>query len=279
MLIKCRALLLALFFPFLYSFIQITVRLGGQQLFFASWRAQNSQADEQALLQALQNYLAENGLWLLLIAALIAIGAAVFALWRQYRAGLFQPGKPPGALPVALLVGCGVSLLVLTNLVLSYLLQSSLVPEIYKTEHDMLTGALVSQGPVMTFLVSGLVVPAAEELLFRGLCYRSLRGAFSVRFAIVLQALIFAGFHQNPLQILYAFPVALVLGLVYEWSGSLLAPILLHMAFNNGNQLLALLPEGDAPGAGMVWTTVVLTSMLLAVVCIRQLYARRVESR
>lgn len=85
----------------------------------------------------------------------------------------------------------------------------------------------------------GLITPAVEELIFRGLFYQRLREWVPRGYAIVLTALIFALWHQNPIQILYAFPMGLLLQIFYEKCGSLKAPVLFHMGAN----LISILVE------------------------------------
>ena len=85
----------------------------------------------------------------------------------------------------------------------------------------------------------GLITPAVEELIFRGLFYQRLREAIPRGYAIMITAVIFALWHQNPIQILYAFPMGLLLQLFYELCGSLKAPILFHMGAN----LISILVE------------------------------------
>ena len=50
--------------------------------------------------------------------------------------------------------------------------------------------------------------------------------------ALFLSALVFAACHFNMVQLLYSFPLALLFGLLYRYSGSLLVSILAHVAAN-----------------------------------------------
>lgn len=78
----------------------------------------------------------------------------------------------------------------------------------------------------------GILVPIAEELIFRGLTYTRMKRFFSVRLSVVFSAALFAVYHGNPIQMIYAFPMAVVLALVYERGGHLVFPVLLHMGAN-----------------------------------------------
>lgn len=84
----------------------------------------------------------------------------------------------------------------------------------------------------MLVVVGGLV-PFAEELVFRGLFYGWLRARWNRTLAVGVSAACFALMHGIP----WLIPVLLVLGvmfaLLYERSGSLWPPILMHGAFNS----------------------------------------------
>lgn len=78
----------------------------------------------------------------------------------------------------------------------------------------------------------GILVPVAEELIFRGLVYARIRRRLPVWTSILLASAIFALYHGNMIQILFAFPMAVILSLLYEkgrWMG---CPILFHMGVN-----------------------------------------------
>ncbi len=84
---------------------------------------------------------------------------------------------------------------------------------------------------VLEFLVMCLVPAFCEEFLFRGAiltnCLPFGRGT-----AIFISALLFGLMHQNAEQIFYAFGAGLVLGLVYERTGSIWNCIFLHLVNN-----------------------------------------------
>jgi len=92
--------------------------------------------------------------------------------------------------------------------------------------------ALLSSQMAMQLLGPGFLVPIAEELIFRGLVYKRMKTRLSAGQAVFFSALLFALYHGNPIQMIYAFPIALLLALLYERDGSLAAPILFHMGAN-----------------------------------------------
>lgn len=79
---------------------------------------------------------------------------------------------------------------------------------------------------------SGILIPMAEELVFRGLCYQRLRQELHCLPAAVLTAVLFALYHGNWVQGSYAFFMGILLALVWEVYGNLTAPWLFHAGAN-----------------------------------------------
>lgn len=109
------------------------------------------------------------------------------------------------------------------------------------------SGTAAAAAGVLTFLCTGLVIPFAEEILFRGLMYRRLRKRFGIRACALLTAFIFGIYHGNVPQGLYAGMMGLFLALLAERFQTVTATASVHIAAN----LTAL--TLDAVSAGM-WT-------------------------
>lgn len=84
-------------------------------------------------------------------------------------------------------------------------------------------------------LVAILVAPAAEEILFRGLVYPSIKQMGFPRLALWGTSLVFAATHANAMALVPLTFVALMFTLLYEKTNNLLAPILAHSIFNAVN--------------------------------------------
>ena len=104
---------------------------------------------------------------------------------------------------------------------------------------------------VAVVLAVTVMAPLGEELLFRGLFFRSLRDGLArwlplpwgAGLGIVFSSLLFAVVHVGDGQITQwpaLFIMGVLLALTYEWTGSLLAPMLVH-ALNNTFALLVTL--------------------------------------
>ncbi len=88
---------------------------------------------------------------------------------------------------------------------------------------------------VLVLVLITVMAPVAEEMLFRGYIYRALRNGLGVAGAAILSGMIFGGIHLGSSPTEFIPPLMLLgvgLGLLYQWTGSLYAPVALH-AFNN----------------------------------------------
>lgn len=87
--------------------------------------------------------------------------------------------------------------------------------------------------------------PVGEEVLFRRSIIGHLLGrGRGVAVSIVMSALLFGLAHMNPSQMFFASIMGILLGILYWRSGSLAAPILLHM-LNNGAACLEVRLLGE----------------------------------
>lgn len=78
----------------------------------------------------------------------------------------------------------------------------------------------------------GFLIPAAEELIFRGLCFLRLRREMGFWSASLLSALLFGWFHGNIIQGVFAFFGGLFMAWGYECYHSLIAPWVIHTSYN-----------------------------------------------
>ena len=81
-------------------------------------------------------------------------------------------------------------------------------------------------------LFYGVVSPLVEEVVFRGVVYNSLRRNLGILPAVLGSALLFGAIHGNIVQMLYGTLMGIVMAILYEKYGKLLAPILFHGAAN-----------------------------------------------
>ena len=78
----------------------------------------------------------------------------------------------------------------------------------------------------------GVGIPLAEELVFRGLVFGTVRKNRSFGQAAVMSALLFGIYHGNVLQGVYAFLMGLLFSWIMEREKTIGAPLVTHMAAN-----------------------------------------------
>ena len=79
------------------------------------------------------------------------------------------------------------------------------------------------------------VAPVFEEFFFRGFAYPALKERWGTWRALVIVSAAFAAIHLHVPSLGPLFVLAIGLGLSYEFTGSLLAPITMHALFNAVN--------------------------------------------
>ena len=84
----------------------------------------------------------------------------------------------------------------------------------------------------------GIITPLAEELIFRGVVYNELKKSYKLSMAMLVTSLLFGLYHMNPIQGTYGFIMGLLIVYLYEYFGSFLWPVLVHMLANSIAYLL-----------------------------------------
>ncbi len=100
-------------------------------------------------------------------------------------------------------------------------------------------GRLTFSDLLWLLIAAAVIAPLAEELLFRGVLYRYLRGRMRVWLSALISAALFAVVHFIPLLLPGLFITGIVLALVAERYNSILPSIVLH-ALNNATSLLLI---------------------------------------
>lgn len=112
---------------------------------------------------------------------------------------------------------------------------------------------LSAAGRILTVLVAVVVAPIAEELVFRGILFRSVRDRSGFWWGAIVSSLLFGLIHFVPapwqdtvlLQATMVF-TGLALAAIYEWRGNLLSCIVTHMSFNVVGVILILVVDQGA---------------------------------
>lgn len=170
-------------------------------------------------------------------------------------------------------------LLAIPVILLVNLIQELFFPNIPNLVSEELMREIIDN-PAGMITVS-LIGPLAEELLFRGGVQNDLYRrceAQGWQVAVGLSAGIFALIHMNPAQMPAAFILGILLGFAYWWTGSLIAPVAIHV-FNNSLAciLYMIAPEdetfvqflGGREGAGIA---------IVICICVLYVIIRKIRS-
>ena len=107
--------------------------------------------------------------------------------------------------------------------------------ELYDKEEIMVStvqDSLFQSNILMQIIGVGVIAPIMEEVLFRGLVYHRLKDYNKGWLSIILAAGMFAVYHGNLRQAVAAFPMAVIMILLYDRWDSIFAPILFHITVN-----------------------------------------------
>lgn len=164
--------------------------------------------------------------------------AAIFLLallaWRQPSARL-PLGLNPSPARAPFLTAFAAYLMTLPLIgLLAYLSQAVLGDAVQPLLRSI--GSAENELSPATWLSFCVLIPFAEELLFRGALFGGLRSRLGFWPAALGSAAVFAVLHENPVFYLPLMGLGVVLAWLRERTGSLTAPLLLH-ALNNANAI------------------------------------------
>lgn len=130
---------------------------------------------------------------------------------------------------ILVLFGLAMQLLAYSVLSMAYLFAvDSPLFKSYSELSDRLSGNTTH----LIFFYTLLLAPFAEEYIFRGLIYGSARKGFGSAAANIIQAFLFALYHGNLIQGIYAFVLGLLLGYAAEHKKCMPEIVGMHMVVN-----------------------------------------------
>ncbi len=119
-------------------------------------------------------------------------------------------------------------------------------PEEWLTSYTDASAAVSDTTSVVTVIFTVLGAPIIEEIVYRGLCYNSLKRGIPMLAAMIISSWGFGISHGTAIWIIYASLLGFVLVWLREKYRSLTAPLLVHISFNLMGLLLSL--TGEMPG-------------------------------
>lgn len=172
----------------------------------------------------------------LLSTAIVVTG--FFLVW--YRKQNEKPQRVQGKIVfcprnLLIILVSGLCIQICISLFLTVLLP--LFPKL-EAHYEALINAMLGGNPIVALFSSILLLPIAEEIIFRELMTKKLCKLFPFWAANIIQALVFAIYHMNPIQGVYAFIIGLLFGYVAYRMQSVFASVLLHVVINGASQLL-----------------------------------------
>lgn len=118
----------------------------------------------------------------------------------------------------------------------------SLVTDLSTSENQLTIIEVFRQSPMYIIFLAVVFAPIVEEVIFRGIVYRSLRYLKFKWFAVFVSTFLFGLIHVTNAVLMGRFEdawfiiVYMAIGFfmirIYEHSGDILSPILLHMGYN-----------------------------------------------
>lgn len=115
------------------------------------------------------------------------------------------------------LISIGISISIIMNMIIFKLTNNLSLRTIY------LPLAIIS---------SGIIGPIYEEILFRYIFLNRLKKYYSPKKAILINTIIFALIHINPIKIIYSFILGLIINITYTKHKNIISPILIHISAN-----------------------------------------------
>lgn len=194
-----------------------------------------------------------NMILIMLVNATIIVGVGI---WYWYVRKVHQPVEAKDRYRKILTPQSIVTILLLafaSQFVCNILMIAfqNLFPAVYEDYVKLAdTMSLKTMAAPAMIAIVGIFGPIAEELVFRGMVFRTLRKGFPFAVAALLSGVCFGIYHMNWVQGVYASCLGVVLAFVYERTQSILGAILFHIFFNCSSYLLEQL--GNVLSDGML---------------------------
>ena len=161
--------------------------------------------------------------------------------WRDFLLGREQP------LSKIIVTGLGVGLLVVPLTLAMGQISTELIRAVQLPAEEQMAVKVIEKAVepakrVWFMLAAVVLVPMAEETLFRGIMYPFLKEHIGIWAAVAITSTLFAAIHVNVVIFIPLVFLAFVLTWLYERTDSLLTPILTHAVFNGTNLIMLLYP-------------------------------------
>ena len=168
----------------------------------------------------------------LLVSAIVSVGVFILIYKirkRNYKQELQIKKTPNFNIIYAIFLGAACWLF--NSGILELIYQAGIFTDHFNYMADLLSG--IDQGNVIIALLTvGIIVPFAEEFLFRGVLYSTLNKRISIKWTIIIQGVLFGIYHGNLIQGAYATLLGILFGYVTYKTKSLWPAVIMHMVNN-----------------------------------------------
>lgn len=223
--------------PFIYFFITLIVQAVTDVIIFFRQgnsiknKGNASFLDSYEFMENVNSNLDKYSYLITFIAAGIAVilfGYIYFRVSNEYESGGFRNQFTKlNFNSIALIVLLGLFGSLGLSRFVSMLPLDNIIGNYSETGNSLMSGSFGLQ-----IISLAIVVPVAEELIYRGLVFIGLTKIMDAKYAIIVTSIVFACFHFNLLQGIYTFLFSLLLVCIYMRYKTLLAPIIVHGTAN-----------------------------------------------
>ena|GEM_PF-876220 len=120
---------------------------------------------------------------------------------------------------------------VISSISINNIIEISNIGKLFPNYIEVLS-ELYTSNIALDIIGLGVLVPLAEELLFRGILYQRAKGMIDKKAAAFLISILFGIYHGNVVQGIFAFVLSLLIIFIMEESGSIVGAILFHIGAN-----------------------------------------------
>ncbi|AUG58480.1 CPBP family intramembrane glutamic endopeptidase [Acetivibrio saccincola] len=173
-----------------------------------------------------------------------------FTIFRLKKKNIYKEGgflKIP-FYKIFVLVFTGVAANIVVDFLLNYIRHNVDLEHTFIKYNTLIESILSSNNVILLLLSTGILYPFLEEVIFRGFIFNELRKNVSITKAIGIQAFLFGFLHLDPVQGTYAFLLGLFLAYIYLWTGSIWAPVALHVGVNSYAVMASKFPQFSLNG-------------------------------
>ena len=250
-------LIMQIVFTFPYTFIYMFLKTGANSI----------SGDPNAFLSVNPQDAVQSVLMPVLLSAIIMTFGIAWLSHVLFKKSFFERlyfNKTTILLAVLCFVA-GLSLQIPIGDIISLVEKSGVMPDAINKYAEMMESIMSGQSFILEILLTGILVPIIEEIMYRGLVFDQLRKNLPLSLALIIQALIFGIIHLNMVQGTYAFMIGILLGVALIRSRSIILPIAIHMGTNLSGVILSKYQDQIGISAE---TIIRVSSYVLAPVCI-----------